>query len=47
MKFLCRIGFHKWGRTIRVSHGFSSSVFDSKKSCERCGKVKRWVEIKK
>lgn len=45
-KLLCKIGLHKWSRTQKVSHGFRSKVYDCKKKCKRCGKVKKWVESK-
>ncbi|MFP4567513.1 MAG: hypothetical protein ACLFN8_01075 [Candidatus Woesearchaeota archaeon] len=45
-KFLCQIGFHKWSRPIRTSQGFTSNVYEVKKKCSRCKKVKMWVESK-
>lgn len=43
---LCKLGFHKWGETRRASQGFSSNVYDMKKTCVRCKKVKKWVKEK-
>ena len=40
---LCMLGFHKWGRATFLSET-GSNVRDYKKKCERCGKVKTWVE---
>ena len=44
--FLCKLGFHKWDKPVKVSHGFSSNVLDVKKKCTRCKKTKKWVETK-
>jgi len=44
-KILCSLGIHKWGK----KHGhdiFSSNVIDWTKRCQRCGKLKKWVETK-
>ncbi|MCC7575157.1 hypothetical protein KO361_06210 [Candidatus Woesearchaeota archaeon] len=46
LKWFCWLGIHSWNNPVRVSHGFKSSVYDVKKKCSRCGKVKRWVESK-
>lgn len=44
--FLCKIGIHKYGKATFIS-GALSNVRDWKKSCEKCGKVKTWVQAKR
>lgn len=44
--FLCKIGLHKWGKATYISFS-SSNVRDYKKRCQRCGKQKSWVGVKK
>jgi len=44
-KFLCWIGIHKWGKKFGYDQ-HSSNIIDWKKRCERCGKLKKWVEAK-
>jgi hypothetical protein len=44
-KILCFFGIHKWGK----KYGYDihmSNVIDWKKRCQRCGKIKDWVEAK-
>ncbi|CCJ36474.1 MAG TPA: hypothetical protein PKK74_03635 [Candidatus Methanoculleus thermohydrogenotrophicum] len=43
---LCRIGLHRWGRK-RGYDEYSSNVIEWEQRCERCGKRKRWVEVKR
>ena len=45
MSLLCQFGFHKWSKKAGYNN-WSSNVIEYKKQCERCGKVKRWVEAK-
>ncbi|HIH85363.1 MAG TPA: hypothetical protein PK336_02315 [Methanoculleus sp.] len=45
-QILCRLGLHRWGR----KHGYddySSNVIEWEQRCERCGKKKRWIEVKR
>ena len=44
--FFCKIGFHKWGRSSFIDHGYESNIKDYKKRCEKCGKIKKWVKSK-
>ena len=44
---LCKLGVHNWKKPVKTSHGFSSNVYDVKKACNNCGKIKRWVEYKR
>jgi len=46
-KILCKINLHKWNRPTYIDYGPSSNVKNWKKICQRCGKVKTWVEAKK
>ena len=44
--FLCRLGYHKWGR--KTTFIFSTSnVEDREQRCRRCGETKSWVYSKK
>lgn len=45
-QILCRIGLHRWGRK-RGYDEYSSNVIEWEQRCERCGKRKRWVEVKR
>lgn len=42
-RLLCKIGLHDWSRA-RVVYLSGSNVRDMEKHCNRCGKLKRWVE---
>jgi hypothetical protein len=42
---LCFLGIHKWGKKFGYDE-IRSNVIDWKKKCERCGKLKKWVEAK-
>ena len=44
--FLCKIGLHKWGKSNFISHGYESNIRDYKKRCQKCGKIKTWIEPK-
>ncbi|MBR9690754.1 hypothetical protein GOV08_03660 [Candidatus Woesearchaeota archaeon] len=44
--FWCKIGFHKWGKSFYSDYGATSNVLNYKKKCDRCGKVKTWVQAK-
>lgn len=43
---LCRIGLHRWGRK-RGYDEYSSNVIEWEQRCERCGKRRRWIEVKR
>jgi|GEM_PF-2431667 len=38
--FLCRLGFHKWGKWRRISI-MSSNVVDLERKCMKCGQIER------
>jgi len=44
-KTLCKLGLHKWGKKYG-NDKFISNVIDWTQKCERCGKLKKWVEAK-
>jgi hypothetical protein len=46
MNLLCKLGFHRWGKSISTSWAFRSNVLDWKKTCKKCGKIKKWVSAK-
>jgi len=41
MSLLCKIGIHKWSKSL-IQHNFASHVVDYQQHCLRCGKIKRW-----
>ncbi len=43
--WLCKIGFHKWGRAV-YTHYNKSNVLDWRQDCKRCGKRITWVQPK-
>ncbi|MCC7564746.1 MAG: hypothetical protein KO206_00490 [Methanomicrobiaceae archaeon] len=43
---LCRVGIHAWGRR-RGYNEYASNVIEWEQRCERCGKRKQWIEVKK
>jgi hypothetical protein len=44
-RILCSLGFHKWGKKFGFDE-YGSNVIDWKSRCERCGKLKKWVEAR-
>jgi len=45
MRILCTFGFHAWNKK-KGYNNWSSHVIEYSAHCQRCGKIKTWIETK-